>query len=292
MSSIRTVQFTLLGAVWISTTLTAKVIGDDERRPPLSDEAPLVNATGLVVCSRIVDGRPRRSAGTGTVVGNRSTILTSAHVLVDDAGRFGDELRFDAVADCVFRQYDSFGGISVEVRFTQVALGEFWRNPAEPNQDWAVLRTLEALPPSSLALPFSASTSDIDELSGLPIRMLAFHADVRAERRLPMLSEGTLFGIDYGGFRRLAHDADTGRMSSGAAIVHRTDGGEFVVVGVNRSSANLRDFNIAVPLSIELVETLRSHAYGQVPTHSQRMAAYRGARTMAPIPTGFHDSAF
>jgi hypothetical protein len=82
-----------------------------------------------------------------------------------------------------------------------------------------------------------------------------------------------LFGIDYRGFPRLAHTADMGRMSSGAAIVHRSAAGEHVVVGVNRSAARLGDFNLAVPLSHELEEALRSFAHGFVPDFRQRLAS-------------------
>lgn len=280
MPRIRIVQFTLLAATWIATTAAGKVIGEDDRRTPGPGDEDLLSATGLVVCSSIVGGRQRRSAGTGTIIGNRTTVLTSAHVLLDEAGRFGPEVRFDALTDCVFRQYDASGEVRVEVTFSYAALGDFWRNPGMPNQDWAVLRTARPLPESSQALPFAERGIRIDELNGLSIRMLAFHADLRLARRLPMLSEGNLFGIDYGGFRRLAHDADSGRMSSGAAIVHRLPNGQHVVVGVNRSSANLRDFNIAVPLSIELVEVLKSNAFGQVPIPSQRLA-YLGRGSIA-----------
>jgi hypothetical protein len=62
-------------------------------------------------------------------------------------------------------------------------------------------------------------------------------------------------------------------MSSGAAIVHRTSSGKNVVVGVNRSSANLGDFNLAVPISVELAEVLNSYAQGQAPILRQRLAS-------------------
>jgi len=87
-----------------------------------------------------------------------------------------------------------------------------------------------------------------------------------------MLSEGAMFGINYAGFDRLAHTADTGRMSSGAAIVHRTASGQHVVIGVNRSGANFGDFNLAVPLTAELQEALRSFDFGQVPEFGIRLA--------------------
>jgi hypothetical protein len=90
---------------------------------------------------------------------------------------------------------------------------------------------------------------------------------------LPLLSEGRLLDVDYGGFPRLAHTADMERMSSGAAIVHTTPDGTNVVVGINRSAANLADYNLAVPLSYELLETLQSFAHGQVPVWQQSLVA-------------------
>jgi V8-like Glu-specific endopeptidase len=256
----------------LTTAVTARVIGEDERRAPNEAESDLASALGLVVCNAVVDNQRRRSFGTGTIVGSRSTVLTSAHVLTDDRAT-GEAFKFDAASDCVFRQYDAFGNVSAEVEFTLAEIGAFWNNSGAPNQDWAVLRTAAPLPESSTALPFATNGYAIEELAGLSIRILAFHADIRNARRTPRLSEGTLFGIDYAGYRRLAHTADTGRMSSGAAIVHRMRDGQNIVVGVNRSSANLGDFNLAVPMSGELAETLKGFAYGQVPIGGQRFAS-------------------
>ncbi len=265
-------QITLLSAIILASVATADVIGEDDRRAPEAEDTELLRALGHVVCSKVVDNTRRRSAGTGTVVGSRSTILTAAHVFTDAAGRRGPQVQFDAASDCAFRQYDSNGNVIVEVAFLHTEMGEFWQNPGAPNQDWAVLRTAEPLPDSTTALPFANNGSVIADLVGLSIKILAFHADIRTARRIPMLSEGELFSIDYGGYTRLAHTADTGRMSSGAAIVHRTEAGQNVVVGVNRSSANFGKFNLAVPLSTELEEALRSYAYGHVPIHGLRLA--------------------
>jgi hypothetical protein len=265
------IQITLLVSFLVSTA-AARVIGEDDRYVPNADEADFVSALGLIVCTAVDNDRRRRSAGTGTIVGSRSTILTSAHILTDDDGPDDRTFKFDALTDCVFRQYDSSGNVSVEVRFTHVEIGEFWENPAMPNHDWAVLKTATPLPETSTALPFAMNGNGIDDVAGIEIRILAFHADIRSARRSPRLSDGTLFGIDYGGYRRLAHTADTGRMSSGAAIVHQTEDGQNIVVGVNRSSANFGDFNLAVPLSIELRTALNSFAYGQVPIRRQRLA--------------------
>ena len=265
-------QILILSAVSLATVAAAGVIGDDGRRTPGLEDADLRSALGLIVCSGVIDNRRRRSAGTGTVVGSRSTVLTAAHVFADEDGRSGPRVQFDPAEDCVFRQYDPAGEMTVEVAISHAQMGAFRQNAGVPNQDWAVLRTAEPLPDGTTPVPFDDSGNEIKDLAGLPIKMLAFHADISAARRTPLLSEGELFRIDYGGFTRLAHTADSGRMSSGAAIVHRTGDGKDFVVGVNRSSANLGDFNLAVPLSIELVETLNSYAFGQVPIGQQRLA--------------------
>ncbi|HUF71897.1 MAG TPA: serine protease [Gammaproteobacteria bacterium] len=263
----------LSGAAMLATVVAgASVVGKDGRRAPGADDAELLRASGLVVCSRIVDDRRRRSAGTGTVVGSRNTVVTAAHVFTD-GGRRGPPVEFDAAADCVFRQYDVHGDITAEVAFSHAAMGAFRDNAGAPNQDWAVLRTAEPLPESTAALDFAFNGNEIENLNGLPMRIVAYHADMETARRSLMLSEGELFSVEYGGFLRLAHTADTGRMSSGAAIVHRTEDGQNVVVGINRSSANFGDFNLAVPLSSELEQALRSYAYGQVPLRRQRLAA-------------------
>jgi hypothetical protein len=259
-------------AVLSSEILPAGVIGADDRRMPEGDEVELVQALGHVVCSKVIEGVRRRSAGTGTVVGSRSTVLTAAHVFTDAAGRRGPEVRFDAVSDCVFRQYDVHANVSVEIAFALAEMGAFRENPLAPDQDWAVLRTVQPVPGSGRGLAFANATDELDSLSGLAIKILAFHADTQAYRRVPLLSEGELLSIRYAGEGRLAHTADMGRMSSGAAIVHRSASGDYVVVGVNRSSANLGDFNLAVPLTFELAAALKSYAFGQVPAHRQRVA--------------------
>jgi hypothetical protein len=266
-------QIALIASLALATVASANVIGADGRRPPGPDQSELASAVGHIVCSRVVDNRRRFAGGTGTVVGSRNTILTSAHVLVDEAGRSGPRIEFDIEADCAFRQYDSDGNLLVEVGFSQWRLGEFSQNAGAPNQDWAVLRTAAPLPESTTPIAFAALRfEDLDGKARLPIEILAFHADFQAGRRIALLSEGMLFSVNYAGFDRLAHTADTGRMSSGAAIVHRTTNGQNLVVGVNRSGANFGDFNLAVPLTAELVEALSSFAYGQVPLAGLRLA--------------------
>lgn len=263
----------IVTAALASATAGAGVIGEDDRREPGADDADLQNAVGLVSCARIVENRRRRSAGTATLVGNRSTLLTAAHVFEDEAGRNGPRVLFDPIGDCVFRQFDRQGEVTVEIAIDRAEMGEFRHNAGVPNQDWAILATVTPLPESATAIPFAWSNTEPDDLAGLEVRMIAFHADGGPARRIPLLSEGELFRIDYGGFTRLAHTADMGRMSSGAALVHRTASGQHVVVGVNRSSANFGDFNLAVPLTEELSETLRSFAHGRVPERNLRLAS-------------------
>jgi hypothetical protein len=55
--------------------------------------------------------------------------------------------------------------------------------------------------------------------------------------------------------------------------VHRTRIGRNVVVGVNRSSANLGDFNLAVPLSVELAGVLKNYSDGAWPGHRLWLAS-------------------
>ena len=269
-------RIALFCGLTLASVAVANVIGEDSRQAPGPEQADFLSAVGHIVCIRVVDNRRRIGIGTGTVVGSRSTILTSAHVLVDEAGRSGPRVEFDIENECAFRQYDGEGNVIVDVAFSHSRIGEFRRNSGAPNQDWAVLRTVEPLPESIKPLAFAAvSFADLTDRNRLPILILAFHADLDSGRRIPMLSEGAMFGINYAGFDRFAHTADTGRMSSGAAIVHRTASGQHIVVGVNRSGANFGDFNLAVPLTPELEEALRSFAYGQVPELRNRLADNR-----------------
>ena len=73
------------------------------------------------------------SRGTGTVVGNRSTVLTAAHVLATNPSRSGTSVRFEA-GDCTFRQYDAAGREIVEARFARAEFGAFRQNAGLPNE--------------------------------------------------------------------------------------------------------------------------------------------------------------
>lgn len=256
--------------------LRTNVIGDDSRRAATYGDAELIAAVGIVDCRRWEDGRPvSGSRGTGAVVGNRSTVLTAAHVMASNPRRSQIQVEFDA-ADCVFRQYDA-GGVEIfEVRFVRAEFGAYRRNKGLPNEDWAVLRTAEPVPGSTTPLAFAEI--DLDELTRdarLPIVIAAFHADVVDMRRVPLVAEGQLFAVEYAGFSRLAHTADGGRMSSGAAIVHRTADGRNIVVGLQRSGANFGEFNLGVPVQTALYETLRNFVWRELPESGGQLATIR-----------------
>lgn len=261
------------------------VIGDDGRElAPLSD-SDLTAAVGLIVCDRLVDGRRHFGRGTGTLVGSRSTVLTVAHVLSSNAERSGSSVLFDPVSECRFQQYDDSGELRFEVGFVHAAIGNFRHNSGQPNQDWAVLRTATALPPETLPLPYAElRLAGLDQQSRIPISIVAFHADVRSLWRAPLKSEGRLFAVDYAGFTRLAHTADMGRMSSGAAIVRRSPTGEAVVVGLHRSAANFGEFNLGVPMTAELLATLRGFVYGELPPGGGLLAAVSQSALPPPGP--------
>lgn len=256
--------------------IRANVIGDDGRRTAADGDAELINAVGIVECRRGADGRRgSASRGSGTVVGNRSTVLTAAHVMSSNPARSPTPVAFEA-EDCVFRQYDAAGNEQVEIGFVRVEFGAYRHNKGLPNEDWAVLRTAAPLPESTTPLAFAEI--DLDGMARearLPIVIAAFHADVLAMRRVPLVAEGQLFAVDYAAFSRLAHTADAGRMSSGGAIVHRTAGGRSVVVGLHRSAANFGEFNLGVPVQAALFETLRRFAWDDVAVRPGQLAAVR-----------------
>jgi hypothetical protein len=256
--------------------LRTNVIGDDGRRAAAAGDLSLITAVGIVDCRRSENGRPiSGSRGTGTVVGNRRTVLTAAHVLASNPARSRTQVVFDA-HECVFRQYDAAGAELAEVGFVRAEYGAFRGNAGLPNEDWAVLRTAEPLPDRTTPLDFAEI--DLERLESdarLPIVIAAFHADVVEMRRVPLVSEGSLFTVRYAGFNRLAHTADAGRMSSGAAIVLRTTDGHSVVVGVQRSAANFGEFNLGVPIQTDLFDTLKSFAWGELPAAGLHLAAVR-----------------
>lgn len=266
----------LLAGLLLASPGSADVIGSDDRRPPDAGAAQLSSAIGVISCTGEAGSRQRPGRATASVVGNRRTVLTAAHVFTNDTGT---GLAYRAETDCRFRQYDADGELIADVGFARAAYGGFVDNTGLPNQDWAVLRTDQALPATTHPLAFTAL--DFDDLgagSRLPIATVAFHADRRDDRdwrdrrRTALLSEGALFTVSYAGFRRLAHTADMSRMASGAPLVHRTPDGVERVVGVHRSSAQFGDYNLAVPLTPELEAVLRSFAWGEAPAGGLRLA--------------------
>ncbi|MDX1563736.1 MAG: hypothetical protein R3305_12465, partial [Gammaproteobacteria bacterium] len=199
-----------------------------------AQSAGLTDTVGMVVCSKDVDGRTRISRGTGAVVGSRSTVLTVAHNFVS-RGRRSGPVRFEAT-DCVFRQLDAEGETIAEVAFESGVFGDYSLNFALPNEDWAVLKTAE---PLVLIEPLPFSAVRLDEIDGarMPIELVAFRSERWRGPTSLMFSTGELFTVDYIGVRRLAHTAETDRMSSGAAIVATIADGRRAVVGIHRSSA-------------------------------------------------------
>ena len=250
----------------------AGVVGEDDRRRPGEADHDLIQSLGLVVCRQGGRAQRRRSIGTGTLVGNTSTVLTVAHNFIDDRNGSAPAIQFDPVEDCSFRQYDETGELRAEVGFVRSQVGDYWSNRGRPNQDWAVLRTTRALPDSSVALSFVTQEDLPQGLAGESVRVVAFHADRRDRRRLPLLSEGQVLGVNYGGYDRLAHTADMGRMSSGGALVIRSKSGRNLVIGIHRSSASFGEFNLAVPVSSELEQALRAYAWGQTPVAVETLA--------------------
>jgi hypothetical protein len=253
----------------------ANVIGDDDRRAAQSTDADLAQAVGTVSCERTDEAGRHFSRATATLVGSRSVVLTAAHAFRSGEGRAASAIDFDAVADCRFSRYTDVGELVAETGFIAVAYGAYRHNLGLPTEDWAVLRTREPLPEPSRPLRFAGLALDeLADAGRLPVVALAFHADQRNRRRVPLLSVGELFAIDYAGFRRLAHTADMGRMASGAAIVHRTPDGQSVVLGLHRSAANFGDYNLAVPIAGELEITLNGLVEAQ-PRDKQLLAIAR-----------------
>jgi hypothetical protein len=276
LAVLLSLSLSLSGPATAQVLVRTNVIGDDGRRMATAGDADLIAAVGLITCMRNNDlGRPISSRGTGTVVGSRSTVLTAAHVLATNPARFPTNVAFEA-GECVFRQYDADGQELAEVGFVRAEFGAFRRNAGLPTEDWAVLRTAAPLPESTKPLNFAEfELGALADKTRLPIAIAAFHADLDYARRRPVLSEGMLFAVDYAGFLRLAHTADIGRMSSGAAIVYRTPGGRGIVVGVQRSAASFGEFNLGVPVSARLFDTLRSLAWGGVPGSGTELASLR-----------------
>lgn len=216
-------------------------------------------ASGLLDC-------PGRLAS-AQLVGSRWTILTTAHNLLDDDGRFPWSL-----ATCVFVM-TGLDGRTIEHRVSTRGFRLGTRFPARDRyRDWAVL-TLEAPAPDTIK-PYEVANP-----TWQPIPRRAAIVVVAASqdnwrghsRRVASIERCRLRGIRVriNGHRNLlGFDCDTGRGASGAALlVPVPTGYRLIGIGVGERSRRrgapydgVTQFNAAVPAHAAIYRAVKALA--------------------------------
>lgn len=246
---------------------SAAVIGKESRetfagRAQRTGVSPLVlrrrfGASGLLEC-------PGRLSS-AQVVGDRWTILTSAHNILDDKGRFPW-----ALDTCVF-VVTGLDGRTVEYRVSAKNWRIGTRRPDRNRyQDWAVL-TLE-VPVEATVEPYSVEDPGSHPVPrrGAVTVIAASHDNwPRRSKRVASIENCRLRSIrlKINGRRNLmGFDCDTGKGASGAALLIRQRSGYRIVgLAVGERSRRpgaaydgLRHFNAAVPMHRRIVAAVKA----------------------------------
>lgn len=248
-------------------TAGAAVIGKDDRRTFVEYsqhyDIPLIalrrrfGASGLLDC-------PGRLAS-AQVVGNRWTIVTNAHNLLDDGGTFPW-----ALDTCVFI-VTGLDGRTTDHRISVRAWRLGTQFPARNRyRDWAVL-SLEAPVPAWVEpyLVDNPSAHPVPRRASIVV-VAASHDNWRGRsKRVASVQRCRLRGIRVriNGHRNLlGFDCDTGKGASGAALLVKTRLG-YRLIGIGVGERNLRPgapydgtrhFNAAVPLHRAVYRAIQS----------------------------------
>jgi hypothetical protein len=214
-------------------------------------------ASGLLEC-------PGRLAS-AQVVGDRWTILTSAHNVLDDAGKFPW-----ALDTCVF-VVTGIDGRTVEYRISTRNWRLGTRRPARNRyQDWAVL-TLEAPVPATIE-PYEIEnprTHPLPRRAAITVIAASHDNWPGHSRRVSSIEQCRLrrITVPINGRRNLmGFDCDTGKGASGAGLLLRVRTG-YRLIGIGVGERNrrrgapydgARHFNAAVPLHRRIYDAIRA----------------------------------
>lgn len=246
---------------------SAAVIGKDSRET-FADYAhrtgiPLIALRRRFGASGLLDCPGRLSSA--QVVGNRQTIVTSAHNLLDDKGKFPW-----ALDTCVFI-VTGIDGRTVDYRVSTKnwRVGTF-RPDRNRYQDWAVL-SLEAPVPRSVE-PYQIENPrrhPVPRYGAVTVIAASHDNWPRRSKRVASIEDCRLHTIrlKINGRRNLmGFDCDTGKGASGAALlVRQRSGYRLIGLAVGERSRNrgagydsLRHFNAAVPLHGRIYDAIRA----------------------------------
>lgn len=252
----------------------AAVIGKDSRETfaeyALRTGMPLISLRRRFGASGLLDCPGRLSSA--QVVGNRWTIVTSAHNLLDASGKFPW-----ALDTCVFIVTGTDGrAVDYRISTKNWRVGAF-RPDRNRYRDWAVL-TLEAPVPSSVE-PYEVvnpRTHPVPRRGAITVVAASHDNWPRRSKRVASIEDCRLrpIRLKINGRRNLmGFDCDTGKGASGAALLVRWRAGyRLIGLGVGERSRRRgapyhseRHFNAAVPLDRRLYDAIRAVERGRRP---------------------------
>lgn len=252
----------ILVAVWLGAA-QAKIVGTDDRIVPSGRQARDAAAVGIVACRFPVERRGRRFGwGTGTLVLNRSTVLTTSHnffKVVD-----GEPV---AYSECSFRQFDADGNAMTRRTIVATTFGGFDGVNGTIYDDWAVV-TLDEPVPEDVVPHALAEVESARSLASArdAIEIFAFHASAeRSRQRFVLVSKGRIEPVISQSTQYVypAHTADTLPAASGAAILRVLPDGTKAVIGIHTGAYDPLPLNRLLPIDARVRRAIVEHAETQ-----------------------------
>jgi hypothetical protein len=242
-------------ALGVQVPAAARIVGADERSALAADMEKQLSGVGRIVCRDPASGR--RFASTATLVGNRSTLLTTGHfatVAVNGAKVVipteycGFELR-SAEGE---RFYGSLIAPDPVARF------QAREQPDPLTPDWAIVKLRSPAPES--VMPVLLRPLKPGELSRRKDTFLVSYHSVPDHLALrKRFSPSCKPSPVAGSALVFRHSCDTESGSSGGLIYMRTGDG-LRAVGMNHGSATDRNWNYGQIIGGELARSLPADA--------------------------------
>jgi V8-like Glu-specific endopeptidase len=238
---------------------SARIVGTDERRQLSAELEGRFSGVGRLVCRDPASGN--RFASTATLVGNRSTLLTTGHFSNVSVG--GSKVIIP-VEYCAFelRSTDGVRFYGSLIQPNPVARFREREQPDPLTPDWAVLK-LRTPAPASVS-PLVLKPMSAGELKRGDTFMVSYHSSPEHMALRKRYSPSCRPAAVAGSPLVFRHSCDTESGSSGGLIFLSTDKGPRAI-GMNHGSATDRSWNYGQIISIEMARNLPAEALERVP---------------------------
>jgi V8-like Glu-specific endopeptidase len=235
----------------LASLAQARVVGADDRTALAANLETQLSGVGRLVCRDPASGK--RFSSTATLVGNRSTLLTTGHfatVAIDGAKVVipTDYCAFELRSAEGSRFYGSMIAPNPVARFRPRELPD----PMTP--DWAIVKLRDPAPAS--VAPVILKAVKADELRRRADSFLVSYHSLPDEMALRKRYSPSCRPVAVAGSALVfRHSCDTESGSSGGLIFVSTDKGPRAI-GMNHGSATDREWNYAQIIGGELARNL------------------------------------